>query len=97
MNEQLAATCSIVIERVMPHPPEKIWRALTEAHLIEQWLMTNDFEPRLGAQFTFRAKPMGDWDGIGPLRGDGLRSAAKARLFLEGRIGQQSELWQRAR
>jgi uncharacterized protein YndB with AHSA1/START domain len=64
MNEQLAAARSIVVERVMPHSPEKIWRALTEAHLIEQWLMKNDFEPRLGAQFTFRASPMGDWSGI---------------------------------
>jgi uncharacterized protein YndB with AHSA1/START domain len=63
MNEQLGGACSIVVERVMPHPPEKIWRALTEAHLIEQWLMKNDFEPRLGAEFMFRAKPMGDWDG----------------------------------
>lgn len=63
MNEQLTAARSIVVERLMPHPPEKIWRALTEAHLIEQWLMQNDFEPRLGAEFSFRAKPMGDWDG----------------------------------
>jgi uncharacterized protein YndB with AHSA1/START domain len=64
MNEQVTATCSIIVERVIPHPPEKIWRALTQAHLFEQWLMKNDFEPRLGAQFTFRAKPMGDWNGI---------------------------------
>ena len=64
MNEQIAAARSIVVERLMPHPPEKIWRALTQAHLIEQWLMKNDFEPRLGAQFTFQAKPMGDWNGI---------------------------------
>jgi uncharacterized protein YndB with AHSA1/START domain len=64
MNEQLAAARSIVVERLMPHPPEKIWRVLTQAHLIEQWLMKNDFEPRLGAQFTFQAKPMGDWNGI---------------------------------
>ena len=63
MNEQLVAARSIVIERLMPHPPEKIWRALTQAHLIEQWLMKTDFEPRLGAEFTFQAKPMGDWDG----------------------------------
>jgi uncharacterized protein YndB with AHSA1/START domain len=63
MSEQVAAMRSIVVERVMPHPPEKIWRALTEAHLIERWLMTNNFEPRLGSHFTFRAKPMGDWDG----------------------------------
>jgi len=59
-----AALRSIVVERVMPHPPEKIWRALTEARLIEQWLMKNDFVPRLGARFTFAAKPMGDWDGV---------------------------------
>ena len=26
--------------------------------------MKNDFEPRLGARFTFRAKPMGDWNGV---------------------------------
>jgi uncharacterized protein YndB with AHSA1/START domain len=64
MNEQLAVARSIVVERVMPHSREKIWRALTEAHLIEQWLMKNDFEPRPGAQFTFRASPMGDWNGI---------------------------------
>jgi uncharacterized protein YndB with AHSA1/START domain len=64
MNEQIAATRSIVVERVIPHPAEKIWRALTQAHLIEQWLMKNDFEPRLGARFTFRAKPMGDWNGV---------------------------------
>ena len=63
MNEQITAARSILVERFMPHPPEKIWRALTEAHLIEQWLMKNDFEPRLGAEFMFRAKPMGDWDG----------------------------------
>jgi uncharacterized protein YndB with AHSA1/START domain len=64
MNEQATATRSIIVERVMPHPPEKIWRALTQPHLIEQWLMKNDFEPRLGARFTFRAKPIGDWNGI---------------------------------
>ena len=64
MNEQIAATRSIIVERVIPHAPEKIWRALTEAPLIEQWLMKNDFEPRLGTRFTFQAKPMGDWNGI---------------------------------
>ena len=27
---------SIVVERDMPHSPEKIWRALTQPHLIEE-------------------------------------------------------------
>ncbi len=30
MTDANAATHSIVIERVMPHPPERIWRALTQ-------------------------------------------------------------------
>ncbi len=55
---------SIVVERVMPHPPEKIWRALTEGPLIEQWLMKNDFKPVVGHKFNFRAKPMPHWNGV---------------------------------
>jgi uncharacterized protein YndB with AHSA1/START domain len=48
----------------MPHPPEKIWRALTEGPLIEEWLMSNDFKPVVGHHFTFRANPAPGWDGI---------------------------------
>ena len=58
------ATRSIVLERTMPYPPEKIWRALTQSSLIAEWLMENDFEPRLGARFQFHAKPMGNWNGL---------------------------------
>lgn len=64
MSEPTPATRSIVVERTMPHPPEKIWRALTVSSLISEWLMQNDFEARAGATFTFRAQPMGDWNGI---------------------------------
>ena len=64
MTEATAATRSIVMERTMPHPPEKIWRALTQSSLIAEWLMENDFEARLGARFQFRAKPMGNWNGV---------------------------------
>jgi uncharacterized protein YndB with AHSA1/START domain len=31
-------TRSVVIERIMPHPPEKVWRALTQTPLLEEWL-----------------------------------------------------------
>ena len=48
----------------MPHPPEKIWRALTEGKLIEQWLMENDFQPVVGHRFRFRATPVPNWNGI---------------------------------
>src|SRR5262249_45693514 len=57
-------TRAIVVERVLPYPPEKIWRCLTEATLIEEWLMKSDFVPRLGARFTFRGRPIADWDGV---------------------------------
>ena len=58
------ATRSLVIEREMPHPPEKIWRALTEGPLIKEWLMDNDFQPALGHRFNFRATPMPHWNGV---------------------------------
>ena len=56
--------CSLVIEREMPHPPEKVWRALTESPLIEEWLMKNDFQPVVGHRFSFRATPVPNWNGI---------------------------------
>jgi uncharacterized protein YndB with AHSA1/START domain len=59
-----ASTKTLVIEREMPYPPEKIWRALTEGQLIEEWLMKNDFKPVVGHRFTFRATPMPNWNGI---------------------------------
>lgn len=63
-TETIPATRSIVVERTMPHPPEKIWRALTESSLMAEWLMQNDFEARAGATFTFTTKPIGNWNGI---------------------------------
>jgi uncharacterized protein YndB with AHSA1/START domain len=64
MTEPAAATRSIVIEREMPHPAEKIWRALTRGPLIEEWLMKNDFQPVVGHRFNFRATPMPHWNGV---------------------------------
>jgi uncharacterized protein YndB with AHSA1/START domain len=64
MTESVAAMRSLVVERVMPHPPEKIWRALTQAPLIEEWLMQNDFQPIVGHKFNFRATPIHPWNGV---------------------------------
>jgi uncharacterized protein YndB with AHSA1/START domain len=51
---------SVVVERELPYPPEKIWRALTRPHLIEAWLMKNDFAPVAGHRFDLRA----DWGTV---------------------------------
>jgi uncharacterized protein YndB with AHSA1/START domain len=48
---------TVVIEREVAHPPEKIWRALTQPHLLEEWLMKTDFKPQKGQKFTFSRQP----------------------------------------
>jgi len=58
------STRSVIVERDFPHPPEKLWRALTESSLIERWLMKNDFQPVAGRAFTLRSDPVPNWNGI---------------------------------
>ena len=58
------STRTLVVQREMPHPPEKIWRALTQGPLIKEWLMDNDFQPVVGHGFQFRSTPMPKWDGV---------------------------------
>ena len=60
MTESSADSRTVVVEREFPHPPENIWRALTQPHLIEEWLMKNDFKPALGHRFNLR----GEWGGV---------------------------------
>ncbi len=60
MNETSSERLSVVVEREIPHPPEKIWRALTQPHLIEEWLMKTSFKPEVGHRFDFRA----DWGSV---------------------------------
>src|SRR5581483_4830944 len=51
MNDTTPASRSVVMERELPHPPEKVWRALT-------------VEPLVGHKFSFRTAPMPHWNGI---------------------------------
>jgi uncharacterized protein YndB with AHSA1/START domain len=60
MKEAATETRSVVVEREFAFPPEKLWRALTQPHLIEDWLMKNDFKPVVGHGFTLR----GDWGSV---------------------------------
>lgn len=55
---------SLVFERQLPHPPEKVWRALTDASLVAQWLLPNDFRAEVGHQFTLRGTPVPGWAGL---------------------------------
>jgi uncharacterized protein YndB with AHSA1/START domain len=64
MSNAAESTRSLIVERVFPHPPEKLWRALTDSRVLAQWMMNNDFEPEPGRRFQFRADPMPNWNGI---------------------------------
>jgi uncharacterized protein YndB with AHSA1/START domain len=52
---------TVTVERTIPYPAEKIWRALTQPHLMEEWLMKNDFvSPTIGQKFSFKE----EWGSI---------------------------------
>jgi uncharacterized protein YndB with AHSA1/START domain len=60
MIDSATQTRSVIVEREIAFAPEKIWRALTRPHLIEEWLMKNDFKPAIDHRFTLR----GDWGSV---------------------------------
>jgi len=69
MNEKQ----SVTLQRDLPHPPDKVWRALTQSELMGDWLMESDFRPEVGHLFTFRA----DW---GEVQGEVLEVEPQRRL-----------------
>ena len=73
------------IERVYPHSPEHVWRALTDPELLARWLLPNDFEARVGHHFTFRTDPGPGFDGI--VRCEVLELVEPERLVLSWRGG----------
>ena len=57
-------TDSISFEFDLKHPPEKVWRALTDPELLGEWLLPmveGKLEP--GGRFMFRTQPQPGWDG----------------------------------
>lgn len=60
MKQPTAEVRSVTVEREFPHPAERVWRALTQPHLIAEWLMKNDFVPTVGHRF----KLSGEWGGV---------------------------------
>jgi uncharacterized protein YndB with AHSA1/START domain len=59
---------TIRVDEYLPHPPDKVWRALTEPELIARWLMPGDFRLEVGHRFTFQAPqpiPQAGFGGVG--------------------------------
>ena len=80
-----AETQSISREYDLPHPPARVWRALTEPERLARWLMSNDMRPLVGQSFTFKDKPMPWWDGI--VHGEVLEIDLQKRLRYSWRAG----------
>ena len=57
-------TDSIAFEFDLQHPPEKVWRALTDPELLAQWLLpVLGLELAPGKAFTFQTQAFPGWDG----------------------------------
>jgi uncharacterized protein YndB with AHSA1/START domain len=60
MKDMQTETRTVTVEREFPYPPERLWRALTQPHLIAEWLMKNDFKPAVGHGLNLT----GEWGGV---------------------------------
>ncbi|TMR03441.1 SRPBCC domain-containing protein [Actinomadura soli] len=49
---------AIEVDEFLPHPPAKVWRALTDPDLLARWLMPSDFKPVVGHRFAFATRPI---------------------------------------
>lgn len=59
MTETTADPRVIEIDQFYPHPPQRVWRALTTPELMARWLMEpTGFAPVVGTRFTFQGRPM---------------------------------------
>jgi uncharacterized protein YndB with AHSA1/START domain len=56
----------IQVDQFLPHPPARVWQALTDPVLLARWLMPNTFRLALGHRFTFITTPHPDsgFDGV---------------------------------
>jgi uncharacterized protein YndB with AHSA1/START domain len=82
----MTVTQQIVVDEVLPHAPEMIWRTLTTGELIGRWLMApSGFEAVQGKRFTFQTTPAGAWDGV--IRCEVLEAIPNERLSYAWKSG----------
>ncbi|MFG2982116.1 SRPBCC domain-containing protein [Streptomyces sp. NPDC048258] len=70
---------TVRVDRFLPHPPAKVWRALTEPELIAQWLMPSDFRLEVGHRYTMTSLPR-------PNTGYSGTTAAEVLAYETGRM-----------
>jgi uncharacterized protein YndB with AHSA1/START domain len=63
-NTASSTADSLSMDFDLSHPPEKVWRALTDPELLKEWLLpTIGLKLERGAAFTLKTQPYPGWDG----------------------------------
>lgn len=84
-------TQDIVVDEVLPHSPETIWKVLTSGALIARWMMEpTGFEPTVGKSFTFQTRAAGAWDGT--IHCEVLEATPNERLVYAWRGGHEDNV-----
>lgn len=63
---------TVRVDQYLAHPPDKVWRALTEPDLIARWLMPGDFRLVVGHRYTMRTQAMPGFGFSGLVRAEVL-------------------------
>jgi uncharacterized protein YndB with AHSA1/START domain len=97
MTETTADPRVFEVDQFYPHPPQRVWRALTTPELMARWLMEPaGFAPVVGNRFTFRTQPMPAADFSGEIACEVLEVVDGAKLTIswaDARTGQPAG-WQ---
>jgi uncharacterized protein YndB with AHSA1/START domain len=83
-------TREIVVDEVLPHKPEIVWKTLTAPELMGRWLkmQPTGFAAVKGTRFTYQTTPAGAWDGV--IRCEVLEVVPNERLSYAWRGGDDS-------
>ena len=83
---------TVLFERAIAAPREKIWAALTQKHALDQWFMETEIDLRTHGKFSFK----GGWDGwiaaLQPLEYIQFNSSKEAFSRFEIHPGQQGHV-----
>ena len=78
------ATTALSFDAEYPQPPERVWKALTDAKALARWFLPGDFEPRMGFRFQFEM-------GRRRVRGEVIAADRERRLAYTWRAGDEPE------